>query len=215
MRFLIALTLLAMAAAPGFAKRRNPPPPDPRFAAIGRIVILPVVDARPDPKVKFDPQNIRKTMLKGLKRSNYDVTTAEDTGVGAIALADLNRHTSDWTGRLGPAEARWVMVLCLKSLVNTFNPTAEVMGFLFDKRSGTVYWADTVGGTYQTAKPTPGCQYYPNGCLQDAAAGAVTDLFFRTALRGSIRKDAVMQGVFHLEADFPKMPKTKTRSKSQ
>lgn len=130
-----------------FAKR-NKLPPDPRFVAIDQIVILPVVDTRPGKKDNVNLQSLRKSAMNNLKRKNYAVDQTDNKGTaGDILEEDLNDAKPEWIKRLGPQQARWVMVVGLSEAHSkiTFGSTgnAEVIGFLFDKQDGSVLWKGT------------------------------------------------------------------------
>jgi hypothetical protein len=70
----LSLCLLALAVLPvSCFGKKNEPPPDPKFAAIDQIVILPVVDARAGKKGAFDLQSLRQATADNLKQKHYTV----------------------------------------------------------------------------------------------------------------------------------------------
>jgi hypothetical protein len=128
--------------------KRHAPPPDLRFVAIDRVVILPVVDARAGKRDHVNLESLRKSAMNRLKRKNYAVDQTENKGTaGDIIEEDLNDAKPEWIKRLGPQQARWVMVVGLSEAHSkiTFGSTgnAEVIGFLFDKQDGSVLWKGT------------------------------------------------------------------------
>jgi hypothetical protein len=141
---MIVLLLLSATCLANRAKL----PPDPRFASIGQIVVLPVVDNRTGKKDKISLDSLRKAAINNLKHKNYSVTGSDNTDVsGDIAEEDLNDANPTWVKHLGPPDSRWVLVIGLEDVHSkiTFGSTgnAEVVGFLFDKQDGTVLWKGT------------------------------------------------------------------------
>lgn len=205
---LLAVGISLFVAINCFGKRREAPPPEPRFAAIGQIVILPVVDSRVSPTVKVDLENMRKYMQQRLRRKNYAVSSSDNTGVGSMALADLQRGDPSWIRRLGPPQARWVMVVAFGGVqVNYRIPSAAVLGFLYDKGAGAICWSGTAVGQYHLSRGPygPGC----GACLGEAASAQLADTFTLLAMPGSARKTAVLNALFDLQASIPKMPKSR------
>lgn len=112
------------------------------------IALLPVIDARIDTTVEVDVEKqIRKEVKEKLEKMDYDVSLASTMGdVQDILEEKLKSASPQWIRRLGPLEARWVMVLALVDLTTklTFGSTgnAEITGYLFDKESGKKLWQD-------------------------------------------------------------------------
>jgi hypothetical protein len=130
-----------------------PPQLDPRFPRlqpqlISHIVLLPALDARIDKKEKVDTQAQMCNRGKDkLKEKGYQVSLSDNMGeVTQIAEDDLKSADPQWIKRLGPSDARWVMVLVLVDVSTelTFGSTgnAEVAGFLFDKETGVEVWRE-------------------------------------------------------------------------
>jgi hypothetical protein len=146
-KLLVCLLVLAVLPVNCFGKNHELPP-DPRFAAIDQVVVLPVVDARAGKKDNVNLESLRKSAISNLKRKNYAVDQTDNAGTaGEILEEDLNDAKPEWIKRLGPPEARWVMVVELNEAHSniTFGSTgnAEVAGFLFDKQDGSVLWKGT------------------------------------------------------------------------
>jgi hypothetical protein len=186
----LSLCLLVLAAleARGFGKKHEIPPPEPRFMAISRIDILPILDLRVDKKDKVNFEALSKIAAGILQKSNYVAYPTVDRGtVGEIAEEDLTDAKPEWVKRLGPSQARWVMVLGLNDVHTkmTFGSTgnAEMIGFLFDKRDGSVVWKKTALG-----------KQGQGGLLGMAMKGAMVDMAAQTA-------------VANLLDDIPKRPK--------
>jgi hypothetical protein len=146
-RFYLCSIVLLLLPATCLAKHSKLPP-DPRFASIDQVVVLPVVDNRAGKKDKVSLDSIRKAAIENLKHKNYTVTEADKVGtVGDIAEEDLNDANPTWVKRLGPPDSRWVLVIALDDVHSkiTFGSTgnAEVVGFLFDSQDGTLVWKGT------------------------------------------------------------------------
>jgi hypothetical protein len=187
----LSLCVLALAILPVncFGKRHELPP-DPRFAAIDQIVILPVIDARAGKKDKVNLESLGKTTAGVLKRKNYTAIRTDNTGTaGEIVEEDLNDARPEWIKRLGPPEARWVMVIGLGEIHSslTFGSTgnAEVIGFLFDKQDGSVLWKGTGVG--------------------QAGQGGLAGM----AMKGMMKGEALDNAMGNLLGSFPNLPKKK------
>jgi hypothetical protein len=142
---LLACILLALSFSSASLAKKQKPAPDPRFEAIDQIVVLPVVDARAGKKDSVNFDSLRKVAINDLKHKNYRLTASDDTGtVGQIAEEDLNEGSAAWIKRLGPSDARYVLVIGLDDVHSkfTFGSTgnAELVGFLFDKQDGSTLW---------------------------------------------------------------------------
>jgi len=139
--FVFAL-LLAITAAAGAAKD---PPPDPRFMNIESVSVLPIVDARAGKKAGVNLQNLQNSVVNILRKKRYLVNSSPNDGdAGQIAEEDLQAGEPQFIRKLGPADSRWVLVVCLEDVISkvTFGSTgnAEMSGYLFDKESGKVIW---------------------------------------------------------------------------
>lgn len=183
-----AFVLLGALPASGLGKSL---PPDPKFLAIEKIEILPVVDARAGRKDSVDVDKyLRGTVGKNLTSKNYAVTLNDSTGsVGEIAEEDLDGAKPDWIRRLGTSDSRWVMVVGIRDVHSktTFGSTgnAEVFGLLYDKDSGSVVWKGEGRG-----------QVGQGGLLG-------------MAMKGVMSASAIQAAAFNLLKDVPKVPKAK------
>jgi hypothetical protein len=207
--FVIKLTLcvLALAILPvSCFGKKNEPPPDPKFAAIDQIVLLPIVDARAGKKGSFDINSLRVATVDSLKRKNYKVIMidmADNKGAPIETLVeDLYEQKPEWIKHLGPPEARWVMVIGIGELHGKnaallsggmgsgFGSAgiAEVFGFLFDKQDGSVLWKLRSSG--------------------EAGAGAAgIDALMYIGDKGTMEAAALDIAFSNLMSSIPKLPK--------
>jgi hypothetical protein len=168
----------AIYLAPGF----QPP-------ALNEIKLLPALDVRIDKNVEVNVQGkIREAGKKILESKGYRVSLSENIGdVVQIMEDDLKAGDSKWIKRLGPPEARWVMVLVLVDVTTklTFGSTgnAEVSGFLYNKESGTIAWRDKGIGR--------------------AGQGGLIGM----AMKGMMAGEAISGAISNLLASIPNRPK--------
>lgn len=176
-----------LSVAPACLAKRAKLPPDPRFASIEQIVVLPVVDNRAGKKDKVSLENLRKAAINNLKHKKYDVSASDATGVGDLVVDDLNDANPTWVKRLGPTDARYVMVVGLDDVHSkiTFGSTgnAEVFGYLFDKQDGSVVWKSTGVG--------------------QAGQGGLMGMAFKGMMSGAAMDNAMA----NLMSGIPKRPK--------
>jgi len=163
-------------------------PPDPRFTAIESIVILPMVDARSGTKENVKLEDLQKSVLKSLEKRRYKVSLSDNAGtVGEITEEDLKDAKPAWIQKLGPAEARWVMVVCVNDVASkmTFGSTgnAEVSGYLYDKQTATVVWRDKGIG--------------------QAGQGGLAGMMLKSTMKG----EALHAAIYNLLSSIPKLPK--------
>ena len=191
-KFSLFVLVLVVLPVNSFGKRHELPQ-DPKFAAVDQIVILPVVDARASKeKEKIDINKINKWQggmaKRVLKKKKYSVSLADSTGqVGEIQEEDLNDAKPEWVNRLGPPEARWVMVLGISDVHSktTFGSTgnAEVFGFLYDKQDGSTLWKNTSIGRL--------------------GMGGLSGMAFK----GLMSESAIQTATINLLSEIPKHPK--------
>lgn len=139
--FLLALICVVDCSA----SKKQKIPPDPKFAAIENISVLPIVDDRAGDKANVNMGNLQRNVVKALQKKHYSVTAADTTGDAVqIAVEDLEDAHPPYLKKLGPTNQRWVMVVLLDDVHSkiTFGSTgnAEVSGYLFDKDSGELLW---------------------------------------------------------------------------
>lgn len=157
-----------------------------QFSAINEITLLPTVDVRSDKKVEVDIQKqITEPTMENLKNRGYKVGFSDKIGdIEQISENALKTANPAWIKRLGPPEARWVMVVTLvdvrtkMDLVFGSGSTgqAEVAGFLYDKESGKMVWQDKGSAKRGGGGGLLGMAL--NKSITNAAiSGAVMDLF--------------------------------------
>ena len=173
------------------AKSKKPPTLlEIQFSTIEKIVVLPTVDARNGQKASVKLENIQAQVLKLLKKKNYVVEAAPlQADAGELIEEDLKEARPEWVKQLGPAEVRWVMVVCLGDVTSklTFGSTgnAEVSGYLFDKQDATLIWKQK--GVGQVG--------------QGGLAGMM--------MKGTMKSAALSGATFDLMRSVPKRPKAR------
>jgi len=160
LRKLRSYAVLAVLVALAFncsAKEKEQPTQDPKFLAIDKIILLPLVDARADKTQKINlSTGLSPCIFQALARlrgRKYKVAVADlDKGVDEPTLAALQEANPEFIKRLGPPTARWVAVFLVsdssaqKTKYSGAHGAAEVYGFLFDKETGTVLWKGSSAG---------------------------------------------------------------------
>ena len=185
--------------------------------AIENIVILPVLDTRPDKQVNFDLKNMRDEMANRLEKlKHYRVSESDQMGdVGDVTAKDLSSATPEWVRRLGPPDARWVMVIGLSGAQGKRVTTgAMVFGYLFDKQSGKVLWQGIGIGAPTPPLPVP--YDTSQGALQNAdnqANAQLAQVLTTVIFTKSGRKDVVDNAVINLVLN-PSLPAQPKKSKS-
>lgn len=113
--------------------------------SIGQITLLPAVDARIDKQVAAHLEEpLRQKAATILKRKGYPVVLSDSRESAALTGDSLRAADPALIKRLGPPDARWIMVLALIDLnVVGSNDKVEVAGFLYDKEKGLLLWRDS------------------------------------------------------------------------
>ena len=190
--FASALSGIVLLSALSFAQRRNA---DPKCLAVDRLVILPVVDRRTDKKIWVDLERIRRVTANYLTRKHYASFESDYTGdIEAITEAELKASKSrpGWIKRLGPAEARWVMVVGLDKIELQGGVNArqifhtDVFGYLYDKDSASLFWDGEI-------------------------VSAIEDTYSILAAKDRRTNAAIEQAIRDLLFDFPSKPLTKRK----
>ncbi|OAI06978.1 MULTISPECIES: hypothetical protein [Methylomonas] len=119
---------------------------DVKPESIGQITLLPAVDARIDQQVAVPLEEpLRQKAATILKRKGYPVVLSNSGESAALTGDSLRAADPALIKRLGPPDARWIMVLALIDLnVVGSNDKVEVAGFLYDKEKGLLLWRDSV-----------------------------------------------------------------------
>jgi hypothetical protein len=123
---------------------------------INQITLLPVADARIEKKTKENFEGyILGNAMRILQKKGYQVRLSDNIGeISQITEGDLKSGDSEWIKRLGPPDARYVMVVVLVSVGTGFHGFgssggAEVAGYLYNKDNGTMVWRDMGRGSVQ------------------------------------------------------------------
>ncbi|ANE56717.1 MULTISPECIES: hypothetical protein [Methylomonas] len=113
--------------------------------SIGYITLLPAVDARIDKHVAAHLEEpLRQKAATILKRKGYPVVLSDSRESATLTNDSLRAADPAVIKRLGPPDARWIMVLALIDLnVVGSNDKVEVAGFLYDKEKGLQLWRDS------------------------------------------------------------------------
>ncbi|MCQ8183687.1 hypothetical protein NP603_21450 [Methylomonas sp. SURF-1] len=114
--------------------------------SIGQITLLPAVDARIDKQVAaYLEEPLREKAATILKRKGYPVILSDSRESSTLTNDSLRAADPALIKRLGPPDARWIMVLALIDLnVVGSQDKVEVAGFLYDKEKGLLLWRDSV-----------------------------------------------------------------------
>ena len=128
--------------------------------------------------------------MRALQRKRYKAQASTTTGeAGQLVEEDLQNAKPDWARKLGPPEARWVMVVCLGDVISkmTFGSTgnAEVSGYLFDKETGETLWKGHGVG--------------------QAGQGGLAGMM----IKGAMKSAALEAAVHNLIGSMPTLPKPK------
>lgn len=116
---------------------------------VENILVLPVVDLRfnKEPELPKLDKWVQGVVKGQLKRKKYTFTLVSDRSiVDNITEEDLKEVDAEWVRNFGPSDSRWVIIVVLLDARSklTFGSTAnaEVSGYLFDKKDGSILWRD-------------------------------------------------------------------------
>lgn len=117
---------------------------------VGNVFVLPIVDQRfnKEPALPKLDKWVQGTVKGQLKRKKYTFTLVSDRSIiDNITEEDLKEADAEWVRNLGPSGSRWVMVVVLldarsKLIFRGSTGDAEVSGYLFDKKDGSMLWRD-------------------------------------------------------------------------
>lgn len=184
----MVLLLTAICGVESAAKKPPKVPPDPKFMAIQNISVLPIVDARAGQKASVNMEKLQSSAVNALKKKRYPVSAASNSGeAGQIVEEDVQGAKPAYIKKLGPADARWVMIVCLGDVASkiTFGSTgnAEVSGYLFDKESGELVWKGKGVG--------------------QAGQGGLAGMM----MKGMMKGEAISAAVYNLFSGMPTRPK--------
>jgi hypothetical protein len=150
-----AQTLLVILAVALLASGCVAPPLKPaiqrsdnfRPMEIEQITLLPILDGRLDTAAKLDTEPLGRRVEEILKNKKYAVVRAPTaTHLDAFTPLALQSPTSEWIQTLPPSDGRWVMLLRVddvnSKIVFGSVGSAELSGYLFDKKAGEMVWHD-------------------------------------------------------------------------
>jgi hypothetical protein len=121
---------------------------------VGRIHVLPVADLRMNPSVRVDRAVIDAEMATDftgtgdltslLDSRGYDETSFVDPSTSRVVeWNDLVHPTEAWIAEIGPADARWVLLIALEDLAVSGGVgyvTVKCSGHLFDRQLRKPVW---------------------------------------------------------------------------
>ncbi|MBX3745860.1 MAG: hypothetical protein KF833_11185 [Verrucomicrobiae bacterium] len=120
--------------------------------AVDRIVIPPVVDARPDSRIDINIDKwTRNQARRVLKQKRYTVELWDgQAGDTTYPEEELIDPSPQFIQSLGPEDARWIMIFSVHDVTRklTFGSTgnAELAAILVDKQEGLLVWRDKAIG---------------------------------------------------------------------
>jgi hypothetical protein len=153
---------------------------DPKFLAIDHLIVLPLLDLREDQTEQVNLADLTNFTEDLLKQDNYPASLSDNKGtVDEILEANLADAKPEWIKRLGPPEARWVMVVGVRDTHGMTNSlehtnTAEFVAFLFDKQDASVLWKGK--GTGKVGRMLLGGVLRKGAMPGEAEKAALTDL---------------------------------------
>jgi hypothetical protein len=123
-------------------------PPDVRPLTASQVVILPLIGARENKKIRINVDELRDYAQEKLKSKQYAAIESDatgDFGGNAFLDKDLVDAKPEQIKRLGPPESRFVMVIVLGDTHKVRNSRnliarASANGCLFDKETGALLW---------------------------------------------------------------------------
>lgn len=193
MNKMVRSSLLAVVAAASvvpmlMAKSKNGPvyvDPGFRFQEVDTIYLLPAVDltVNKDKNPEARLQQVDCATPYPLKKRGYatvpeKVRCKEPNHPTRMTVTedDLKQPEEAWIRKLGPENARWVLVLALEDASShmTFGSTGKaiVMGTLFDRQNGKLVWRAVGTGNQGQG-----------GLIGIAAKGLMTDMAIDDAVQ--------------------------------
>jgi len=134
---------------------RTPLSVDPAFNGeeVEEIVLLPVIDARPD---RFDyvrvSRNVEDATLMFLRQRGYFAVSSNRFASRPPAPMDLDRETYEYLATLAPPDARVFMVVQIERLDPEFDSNGEgyharLSAVLVDRDHRRVLWRDVASAS--------------------------------------------------------------------
>lgn len=147
-RRLLLPVLLSLLAACTFERTPLAVAPSLETEAIDRILVLPVIDARPSPFEQVQvARNVGDSMVKFLRERGYVALSAEEFGERPAEPLDLRLATAEQLLPLAPADAAWFIVVQVERLEAKRDENGQVYearlaAALVDRARVAVPWRD-------------------------------------------------------------------------
>jgi hypothetical protein len=116
-----------------------------------KTAVLPVADLRPD---RGEGQDVKHLLHNAyfarlLNQKGYHVSfVADGERLQGLQARDLTAADATWMRPLGPADARWLLLVVLEEVRRTQTLesafAAQCMGLLFDNAQGAVVWRNAL-----------------------------------------------------------------------
>jgi len=154
-RIVSLLAVLVISTTSACNWSRTPLTVDPEFRPeeVEEIVLLPVIDARPD---RFDnvriSRNVEDATLNLLRQRGYFAVASDRFAVRPTGPINLNKESYEYLSTLAPADARVFMVVQIERLDPEYDSTGEgyyarLSAALVDREHGRVLWRDVASAT--------------------------------------------------------------------
>jgi hypothetical protein len=139
----LALAIISCATSPPIQRESGFSPDQ-----MDKVYVLPVIDDRVNTAIKIDinkkVDGITRHNLEG-KRYTVEFMT-DPSAVAGISGEDLKAGNAEVFAKLGPPDAKWVIVFVLEELSTrlTFGSTgnAEITMIIVDRQNKRVVWRD-------------------------------------------------------------------------
>lgn len=127
-------------------------------AKIDKITVFPAIDLRKERSIVIDRETLHALMIywglmpSRMERIGYpeiDYLPVGIVGAASITPDDIAEAKPKWINTLGPASAKWVLIITLDDFVSVatygFAASTKCSGYLFDKGAGKLVWRHRVG----------------------------------------------------------------------
>lgn len=149
----VSIVLGVLLAGCGFVRKPLVVDSTLNAATIDEIVLLPVLDARPDPTLHVQvARNVGDATLRWLRARGYFTLSAETFAQRPGTPLDLEMATAQQLMPLAPKDARYFMLVQVLGLNvgddNTGNTyDAKLAGVLVDRAESKILWRDRAKGS--------------------------------------------------------------------
>jgi len=137
--------------------------------ALDVITVLPVLDARRQVYANVDfekeTKKIQKRIVKRLKKKKYALKVIGDTNaMGDIQPTQIPFLDADRISKIGHNDSNWILVpvvTALQTFTGASSKHAEIVCYLFEKRTGKLVWegsgrgAELIGATKNIMRDFP------------------------------------------------------------